>query len=156
MDSAARVLFEKTKQTFGHLVTGLQELEWDQLPPAVIKYIQDNPKTTAFQLACLLVVAMPSLVATPGLFALGFSPTGPMAGESHMASGIKVTRACTVNNEHNLGWLASAFQSMYGTVLGFSTLQSAAMGGWGVGYVYPVVQAGAAVVGGFAEIFKWN
>ncbi|KAF2163107.1 hypothetical protein M409DRAFT_26553 [Zasmidium cellare ATCC 36951] len=125
--------FDEMKNAVGNLVEGLQDFQWDQIPAAIIDYIKENPKTTTLQLVCLLVAVSPSLVATPTLFALGFGIEGPITG-----------------------WLAASFQSAFGTPLAFSTLQRAAMGGWGVGAVDGIVQASAASVAGVAEVSEWQ
>lgn len=53
-----------------------------------------------------------------------------------------------------LRWLASTFQSIYGTPLAFRALQSAAMGGWNAAIVNGIVQGGAMVVAGISALFK--
>ena len=57
--------------------------------------------------------------------------------------------------EMRTDWFDATFQSMYGTPIAFSTMQSAAMGGYGVGNVNGFVQGFAAAVGGITEAFRW-
>ena len=71
------------KDTFGDMIVGLNDGQCDALPTILIDYLKDNPGNTALQLALLLVVFVPGLVAGPGLLALGFGQLGPMAGKSH-------------------------------------------------------------------------
>ncbi|KAF2158777.1 hypothetical protein M409DRAFT_61365 [Zasmidium cellare ATCC 36951] len=133
MTDQGRATFEAAKAMFGHMAIGLNDLEWRQLPSAVTEHLKMNPGTTTLQLSCLLVIVIPGVMATPALLGLGFGSGGPMAG-----------------------WLAAAFQSMYGTPLAFSTLQSAAMGGWGVAIVNSIIQASATVVGIVTEVLRWK
>ncbi|KAM4060323.1 interferon-induced 6-16 family protein [Hirsutella rhossiliensis] len=82
--------------------------------------------------AAALMVAAPALVATPLLGAAGFGAAGVTAGSA-----------------------AAAVQSVMGSVVApslFSTLQSAAMGGYGVVVVHGAVQglgALAAIIAGY-------
>lgn len=80
MSDHTRAIFESAKDMFGHLVIGLKDLPWEQLPLAVLDFLEANPGTSAFQLVCLLAIAIPGLIATPALFSLGFGSGGPMAG----------------------------------------------------------------------------
>lgn len=79
--NAAKALFEACKKTFGRFVPGLEDLEFEQLGPMIIDYLQAHPYMTSFQVVMLLVTAVPGLVATPALLAMGFGPLGPVAGK---------------------------------------------------------------------------
>ncbi|KAK0939584.1 hypothetical protein LTR29_008833 [Friedmanniomyces endolithicus] len=129
MDEAARKAFEFAQQAFGHLVSGLRDIKWDELPVHIKEHIKKNPKMSAFQIAMIVMAVVPGLVVAPVLGLLGFGSLGPVAGSA-----------------------AAAFQSVNGATAGFSILQSAAMGGtMVVGNVVTGVCAGAGVV---TEFFK--
>ena len=81
MDEAGKAAFEYTKTAFGHLVTGLQHVKWEDLPAHVRDHIIKNPGITCFQLIMLLLACVPVLVAAPGLAALGFGALGPTASQ---------------------------------------------------------------------------
>ena len=80
MTDHTQAIFESAKAMFGHLVVGLKDLQWEQLPQAVLDFLKANPGTSAFQLVCLLTIAVPGLIAMPALLSLGFGSSGPMAG----------------------------------------------------------------------------
>ncbi|PHH89803.1 hypothetical protein CDD83_5235 [Cordyceps sp. RAO-2017] len=92
-------------------------------------YIKEHPGAAAAFGTGAVCVAGPGLVAAPLLGAAGFSATGIQAGS-----------------------LAAAVQSGLGSVVApglFATLQSAAMGGYGVPAVLGVVKgAGGAILAG--------
>lgn len=91
MTDHTRTIFESAKVMFSHSVVGLRDLQWEQLPQAVLDFLQANPGISAFQLVCLLAIAVPGLIATPALLSLGFGSSGPMAGRwlpSQQARGI--------------------------------------------------------------------
>ena len=71
-------VFESAKATFGLTVTGLDDLQWEQLRQAVLDCLKAHPGTSAFQLACLLAFTVPSLIAKPSLLSLGFGVKGPI------------------------------------------------------------------------------
>ncbi|KAK4495393.1 hypothetical protein PRZ48_013724 [Zasmidium cellare] len=121
------------RSTFTRLVHGLQRFQWSQIPAAIINHIKKHPKTTLLQLICLLAIICPGIFAVPLLAILGFAVVGPVAGG-----------------------LAATFQSVFGTPVAFSTLQSAAMGGAGMAVLLPVIQVFAAVVFVAAEVYKWQ
>lgn len=74
-------MFEACKETFGRFVTGLEDLEFEQLGPMIIDYLRAHPYMTTLQVAMLLVLAVPGLVATPALLSMGFGSLGPTAGK---------------------------------------------------------------------------
>lgn len=80
MTDHTREVFETAKATFSRSIIGLKDLHWERLPPTVLDYLRANPGISAFQLVCLLVTALPGLVAMPAVFGLGFGSSGPMAG----------------------------------------------------------------------------
>ncbi|KAK4495391.1 hypothetical protein PRZ48_013722 [Zasmidium cellare] len=119
----ARKLFEEAKSRFSKVFPGLEDVEWDQLPSTFIEYVKQHPAKSTLHLTLLLATTFPGAIAVPAYYFLGFSPIGPVAGS-----------------------LAAAFQSMFGTPLSFSVLQSAAMGGYGVPIVNGIIRASAAAV----------
>ncbi|KAF2769475.1 hypothetical protein EJ03DRAFT_382625 [Teratosphaeria nubilosa] len=132
-DKAAKAAFEYVKKTFGFLVEGLQHVNWPDLPEQVKEQIRNKPNMTIFALLTLLVAVVPGLVATPLLNALGLSGLGPIAGSA-----------------------AAWFQSTYGANALFSTLQSAAMGGYGAATVHGVVSGIFAAAGASGTWLGWN
>lgn len=86
--NAAKALFEACKKTFGRFVPRLEDLEFEQLGPMIIDYLKAHPYMTSFQVVMLLVTAVPGLVATPALLAMGFGPLGPVAGKHAAARDI--------------------------------------------------------------------
>lgn len=56
-------------------------MEWNSLPEALRRYIEEHPYLTAVQVAALLLVVCPGLLSTPAVAAVGFSEVGPVAGE---------------------------------------------------------------------------
>lgn len=75
-----KAVFEAAQKGIGHASKGLAHIKWEELPSRVKEHITNDPKTTAFQLVMLLVTAVPGLVVTPVLGAIGFSSIGPLAG----------------------------------------------------------------------------
>ncbi|TKA67504.1 hypothetical protein B0A55_08429 [Friedmanniomyces simplex] len=129
MDETAKTAFEYAQKAFGHLVGSLHQIKWDELPKHIQEHIKNNPKMSAFQIVMLIIAVVPGLVVAPTLGMLGFSGSGPVAGSA-----------------------AAAFQSANGATVGFSILQSAAMGGTAVvGNAVTGLFAGAGVV---MEFFK--
>ncbi|KAF4448807.1 hypothetical protein F53441_7856 [Fusarium austroafricanum] len=87
---------------------------------------QQNPGASAALVTGFAMLAVPAIVATPILGALGFGATGIAAGSA-----------------------AAGIQSGVGSVVApslFATLQSAGAGGYGVAAVHGVVQATGAAV----------
>ncbi|KAK0346383.1 hypothetical protein LTR91_011883 [Friedmanniomyces endolithicus] len=126
MEEAAKKAFGFAPQAFGHLVSGLREIKWDE---HIKGHIKKNPKMSAFQIVMIVMAVVQGLVIAPVLGLLGFGSLGPVAGGA-----------------------AAAFQSANGATAGFSILQSAAMGGTAVfGNVVTGVCAGVGVV---TEFFK--
>lgn len=80
---------------------------------------------------------------------LGFGAVRPTLGKysSCLPQRKKMTDA-------RVGTLATWHQSTFGTVWGFSTLQSVAMGGYGVSVVNGIVQGASAVGMGMAALFN--
>ncbi|KAK4954824.1 hypothetical protein LTR10_007016 [Elasticomyces elasticus] len=129
MDETAKAAFEMVQKLFGHLISGLKELKWEQLPHHVQEHIRNNPMMSAFQIVMVIIAVAPGLVVAPALGLLGFSSIGPVAGSA-----------------------AAGFQAANGATASFSVLQSAAMGGTAVvGNAVTGVVAGAGVA---AEFFK--
>jgi len=81
MDEAARKAFEFAQQAFGHLVSGLRDIKWDELPVHIKEHIKKNPKMSAFQIAMIVMAVVPGLVVAPVLGLLGFGSLGPVAGK---------------------------------------------------------------------------
>ncbi|THX92714.1 hypothetical protein D6D03_10360 [Aureobasidium pullulans] len=77
---------------------------------------------------CIVMIVFPLPTAAPVLGALGFTEAGPAAGS-----------------------IAAACQSTFGTNAMFSTLQSAAMAGYGAPVIAGVVQGAAAAGATFAS-----
>ncbi|KAL1835388.1 hypothetical protein VTJ49DRAFT_6821 [Mycothermus thermophilus] len=98
-----------------------------------VDWAKENPGSAALGVAAvggLAVVAAPAIVSSPMLAAAGFGPSGPVAGS-----------------------LAAVAQSSIGNVAAgsmYATLQSAAMGGYGVAQVAGVVQSAGACIAAVA------
>ncbi|KAK5703974.1 hypothetical protein LTR97_002987 [Elasticomyces elasticus] len=129
MDDAAKAAFEMVQKLFGHLISGLKNVRWEDLPQGTRDHIANNPKMCAVQIVMVLTAVVPGLVMAPGLAALGFGALGP-------------------------GGAAAGFQSVWGTPALFSALQSAAMGGYGTAIVGGAVSAASAAGGVVVEFFK--
>ncbi|KAF2769474.1 hypothetical protein EJ03DRAFT_351213 [Teratosphaeria nubilosa] len=97
----------------------------------VQNYCRRNARQLAIQAGAMTVAILPAIVAGPALAAMGFGAAGPVAG-----------------------MLAPAWQSVFGTGALFSTLQSAAMGGYGVAAANAVVTSGALGAAAAAEVAK--
>ena len=82
MDQAGKAAFEYVQQAFGHLIHGLQQVNWETLPQHAQDYITNNPKMGACQIIMVIIAVVPGLVVAPALAALGFSSIGPVAGEN--------------------------------------------------------------------------
>lgn len=108
---------------------------------AVIKWIAAHPYQTAFHVVNGVVICTPAAATVPFLNALGFGATGPAAGTYLLATTGKAAVSHTF-----AGSTAAAVMSFFANVPAggiFATAQSAAMGGYGVGLVEGVFQAGA-------------
>ncbi len=144
MEEAAKKAFGFAPQAFGHLVSGLREIKWDE---HIKGHIKKNPKMSAFQIVMIVMAVVQGLVIAPVLGLLGFGSLGPVAGELSMS----LPSSASLLTERS-GGAAAAFQSANGATAGFSILQSAAMGGTAVfGNVVTGVCAGVGVV---TEFFK--
>ncbi|EMC94589.1 hypothetical protein BAUCODRAFT_25751 [Baudoinia panamericana UAMH 10762] len=131
MDHAARAAFKGAKKCFGHLVQGLENVSWGELPNHTKNHIGKDPGMTSLQVILVVVALTPGVVATPLLYTLGFSGLGPLAGSA-----------------------AAAFQSTFGTIAGFSTLQSAAMAGYGAPVANAAISGMTAGSALFAELLE--
>ncbi|PHH88389.1 hypothetical protein CDD83_7605 [Cordyceps sp. RAO-2017] len=100
----------------------------------IVRFFKRHACTVLAMIPGILVVLAPAIVATPVLGILGFTTTGISAGST-----------------------AAALQSSLGSVTApclFSTLQSAAMGGYGVAAVNGFVQGVGAMVATGTAIVK--
>ncbi|KAK8162943.1 hypothetical protein BKA80DRAFT_254927 [Phyllosticta citrichinensis] len=104
--------------------------------------VEQLARGTAFYVACGVVFIVPALAYGPALGMMGFSAAGPVAGEfeagpAGAGKGAERLASCS---------LAAGIQSTFSPVVAggvFATLQSAAMGGYGVGPVAALTQVGA-------------
>ncbi|KAF1994190.1 hypothetical protein P154DRAFT_624927 [Amniculicola lignicola CBS 123094] len=95
--------------------------------PDMKALIKSNPRQAAFYAICSVVIALPAAATTPAFMALGLGAKGPVAGLSFA----KVMSSW--------GFLKAG---------GFwATIQSAAMGGYGVGVVAGITKLFAFVIG---------
>lgn len=78
---AAKDAFEAIQRSVGHLVVGLQELKWEDVPQKAKEHLKNNPKMSAFQALSVLLLLVPGLVVGPVLTAIGFGSAGPLAGK---------------------------------------------------------------------------
>ncbi|KAJ8060456.1 hypothetical protein OCU04_010781 [Sclerotinia nivalis] len=109
----------------------IYEIEWKDLSVDIQHYIQEHPYQTAFYVVNGIVFFAPAASSGPILWALGFAGKGPRAAS-----------------------FASMLQSKFGVVGAkslYAYLQSAGMGGYGLGAVNMVTRLGVAagsLVGG--------
>lgn len=66
---AAKDAFEAIQRSVGHLVVGLQELKWEDVPQKAKEHLKNNPKMSAFQALSVLLLLVPGLVVGPVLAA---------------------------------------------------------------------------------------
>lgn len=108
----------------------IYEIEWNDLSVDIQDYIRENPYQTAFYVVNGIVFFAPATSSGPILWALGFASKGPRAAS-----------------------FASMLHSEFGVVGAkslFAYLQSAGMGGYGLGAVNMAARLGgvAGIVGG--------
>lgn len=131
-EEQARAIFESIKEKFGPFVQELKELERKDVAPLIIRLIKENPRTTAFHFASLILSFASGSVVTSVLGRLGFGTLGP-----RMAS------------------FAAKYQSAHGTPWAFRAAQSAGMHG----KYRPIFEGAARAWGAFNEIsfeaWKW-
>jgi hypothetical protein len=131
---------------------------------ALKSWVMCNPKQSAAIAVSAVPVLAPGLIALPLLGVIGFGPLGPVAGKSfsHCCSHCclsflhKEYHMETRANSVNTGSAAAALQAGVGNVVApsaFAIMQSAAMGGYGLGLVNGVVQASTIVVATTAAVF---
>ncbi|KAJ9626524.1 hypothetical protein H2203_004157 [Taxawa tesnikishii (nom. ined.)] len=115
----------RVRAPLGAAYHATSQVPWSSIPTELKTWIKNNPKQTAFMIA--VIVFCPAMLSAPALAALGFTSAGPAAGSA-----------------------AAFIQSTLGTAAAFSAMQSAAMGGYGIGATNGVGAAIGAAGGALA------
>lgn len=130
----------------GQIVTKIR-----QMFARSIAWIREHPSKAVICAINTVIIAAPTIVFTPVLGLLGFTSLGPAAGNSppHPASKPLAHHEALKKADPATGSIAASLHSALSPIAAggtFSILQSAAMGGYGVGVAAGAVRVGAAAV----------
>lgn len=133
----------RVRAPLGAAYHATSQVPWSSIPTELKTWIKNNPKQTAFMIA--VIVFCPAMLSAPALAALGFTSAGPAAGMHSLG------HLCVLLFSHcDTGSAAAFIQSTLGTAAAFSAMQSAAMGGYGIGATNGVGAAIGAAGGALA------
>jgi hypothetical protein len=111
-----------------------------------VDWIKQNPRQTALIAACIIIPILFAACTPAILGAVGFSAAGPVAGMYMLSLSYGRVKLLMFGN---VGSLAAALQAHIGIVGAgslFAIVQSAAMAGYGLPIVLPVVWGGMSAV----------